>query len=323
MIDSLDKIFSRHGLPVTIKSDNGPQFKSKEFEAYCVENKTTHLKVTAKRAQANGEVKRQNASLLKRIRIAQAEGKPWTKELRKYVTLSLTQERSLPHNTTGRTPAELLYKLRGKLPDLGSSRVVDHDLRDRDSEAKGKSKIYADMRRGACYSEVEMGDRVLVQQEKTNKLSTPFNPTPLTVVSKTGNSLVIEADDGAQYSRNTSLVRKFLEPESENVRSDPRLHHRPKSQRHPPTQVAAPSTDSSRSAIHQPKSPRHPPTQVAAPSTDSGRSANHRPKSQRHPPIQVAAPSTEAPKTLMKQIVSPRCQRERRIPKRYEDFVCG
>ena len=87
-----------------------------------------------------------------------------------------------------------LLQQRSKLPDLG----------------------------GARYSEVEMGDRVLVQQEKTNKLSTPFNPTPLTVVSKTGNSLVIEADDGAQYSRNTSHVREFLEPESENVRSDPR-----------------------------------------------------------------------------------------------------
>ncbi|KAI0221117.1 hypothetical protein LSAT2_027483, partial [Lamellibrachia satsuma] len=51
---------------------------------YCVENNITHLKVTAKRAQANGEVERQNASLLKRIRIVQAEGKPWRKELLKY-----------------------------------------------------------------------------------------------------------------------------------------------------------------------------------------------------------------------------------------------
>ena len=140
------------------------------------------------------------------------------RELRKY----LAQYRNLPHTTTGRTPAELLYnrKLRGKLPDIGSNPVVDHELRDRDSEMKGRSKIYADERRGARYSEIETGDRVLVQQEKTNKLSTPFSPNPLTIVSKTGNSLVIEAEDGARYSRNTSHVRKFLEPDSENVHDD-------------------------------------------------------------------------------------------------------
>ncbi|KAI0231959.1 hypothetical protein LSAT2_017692, partial [Lamellibrachia satsuma] len=83
----------------------------------------------------------------------------------------------------------------------------------RDSETKGKS--------GACCSEVQMGDRVLVQQ-KTKKLSTPFNLTPLTVDSKTG----IEADDGAQYSWNTSHVRKFLEPESEKSAAIPERQKR-------------------------------------------------------------------------------------------------
>ena len=268
VIDSLDDAFSRHGLPVTVKSDNGPQFRSSEFAEYCTENNTTHLRVTAKWAQANGEVERQNASLLKRIRIAQAERQDWKRELRKY----LAQYRNLPHTTTGRTPAELLYnrKLRGKLPDIGSNPVVDHELRDRDSEMKGRSKIYADERRGARYSEIETGDRVLVQQEKTNKLSTPFSPNPLTVVSKTGNSLVIEAEDGARYSRNTSHVRKFLEPDSENVHDDQA------------SVMEAPTPQAS--------------TAVAS--------------------------STENPSTPMKQVLPPRCQRERRIPKRFEDFVC-
>ena len=268
VIDSLNEAFSRHGLPVTVKSDNGPQFRSSEFAEYCTENNITHLRVTAKWAQANGEVERQNASLLKRIRIAQAERKDWKRELRKY----LAQYRNLPHTTTGRTPAELLYnrKLRGKLPDIGSNPVVDHELRDRDSEMKGRSKIYADERRGARYSEIETGDRVLVQQEKTNKLSTPFSPNPLTVVSKTGNSLVIEAEDGARYSRNTSHVRKFLEPDSENVHDDQA------------SVMEAPTPQAS--------------TAVAS--------------------------STEHPSTPMKQVLPPRCQRERRIPKRFEDFVC-
>lgn len=34
-IDSLEGIFSRHGAPLTIKSDNGPQFRSGQFKEYC------------------------------------------------------------------------------------------------------------------------------------------------------------------------------------------------------------------------------------------------------------------------------------------------
>ncbi|KAJ8410529.1 hypothetical protein AAFF_G00194330 [Aldrovandia affinis] len=77
VIDSLESIFSRHGLPVTLKSDNGPQFKSELFREYCENNGITHLRATAKWAQANGEVERQNAALMKRIRIAHSE-RGWT-----------------------------------------------------------------------------------------------------------------------------------------------------------------------------------------------------------------------------------------------------
>ena len=208
VIECLDEIFSRHGWPMTIKSDNGPQFKSKEFEEYCEENGVETLKVTAKWAQANGEVERQNSSILKRIRIAQAEGLDWQKELRRYVRIY----RGLEHSTTGKSPAELLFgrKVRTKLPEFRIDGRVDLEVRDRDAEQKGKYAIYADQRRGAQYSNVDIGDQVLVQQDKVNKFSTTFNATPHVVVSKAGNSLVVESPSGVQYSRNTTHVRKYV-----------------------------------------------------------------------------------------------------------------
>ena len=57
-----------------------------------------HGKVTAKWPRANGEVESQNRSLLKRIQIAQAEEG----------TACVVVVRSLPHPTTGVSPAELL-----------------------------------------------------------------------------------------------------------------------------------------------------------------------------------------------------------------------
>ena len=208
VISRLEEMFARHGLPESLTSDNGPQFISAEFAEYMVQQGIRHHKVTAKWPQANGEVERQNSSLLKRLQIAHAEKKNWKTELNIY----LAAYRSLPHPTTGVSPAELLFgrKIRTKLPELGDVHV-EQGVRDRDGEHKSKSKSYADSRRGARPSEVLPGDQVLVQQEKIDKLSTRFNPTPYTVVSKHGNSLIVQSQQGAQYSRNTAHVKKLLQ----------------------------------------------------------------------------------------------------------------
>ena len=70
---------------------------------------------------------------------------------------------------------------------------AEQGVRDRDSEQKSKSKSYADSRRGVRNSEVLPGDQVIVQQEKKDKLSTRFNPNPYTVLSKHGNSLIVQS----------------------------------------------------------------------------------------------------------------------------------
>ena len=206
-IDRLQEMFSRHGLPESLTSDNGPQFTATEFAAYMQYQGIRHHRVIAKWPQGDGEVERQNRSLLKRIKIAQAEKKDWRKELNTY----LVAYRSLPHPTTGMSPAEILFgrKIRTRLPEL-SDVHVEQEVCDRDTEQKYKSKAYTDNKRNAINSKVLPGDQVLLQQEKQSKLSTQFNPTPYTVVSKRGNSLVVRSQGGVQYSRNTSHVKKFL-----------------------------------------------------------------------------------------------------------------
>ena len=74
-----------HGLPLSVTSDNGPRFVSSEFERYLEGCGIEHRKTTSLWSQANGEVERQKLSLLKRMRIAQAEGKQWKEEVGKYL----------------------------------------------------------------------------------------------------------------------------------------------------------------------------------------------------------------------------------------------
>ena len=191
IIERLEEIFTTHGLQLSVTSDNGPQFRSDVFKRYLKGRGAEHRKTTLLWPQANGEVERQNRSLLKRMRIAQAEGK------------------------------ELLFgrKMRTKLPEL-REKVIASEVRDRDSGMKAKAKVYADKKRNAKASDISPGDKVLVKQERQNKLSTPFAPEPHEVVTKTGNSVVIESPDGVQLNRNNTHVKKVRGEDSRAGRED-------------------------------------------------------------------------------------------------------
>ena len=83
-IKFLKRLFAIFGFPERVKSDNGTNLVSKEMmdcEEYGVDPITT----PAEWPRANGEVERQNQSLLKRLKIAQLEGKDLEYELIHYL----------------------------------------------------------------------------------------------------------------------------------------------------------------------------------------------------------------------------------------------
>jgi len=116
IIEALKPIFSRFRVPHTLKTDNGPQLESEEFETFLAENGIEHRTTPLLWPQANGEVERQNRILMKSVQIAPIEGKDWRQELQTF----LTAFRSTPQMTTGATPFYLMFgrKMRSKLPDL-------------------------------------------------------------------------------------------------------------------------------------------------------------------------------------------------------------
>lgn len=74
IVQCMKDIFCKHGFPESIISDNGPQFISSTFRDYLQENGINHRRTTPLWTQANGEVERQNRSILKRLKVALAEG---------------------------------------------------------------------------------------------------------------------------------------------------------------------------------------------------------------------------------------------------------
>ena len=205
IIDSLKPIFSRFGVPYTLKTDNGSQFVSDEFEAFLAENGIEHRKAPPLWPQANGEVERQNRTLLKVIRIAQIDQKDWRQELQTF----LIAYRSTPQMTTGATPFYLLFgrEMRTKLPDLRrETPIPSEEVRDWANNLSQKEYVYA--RRHAAESQVETGDKVLLRNTKTNKLSPNYDPSPCEVLDRNGGEVTVRNKDGVEIKRNVSFVKK-------------------------------------------------------------------------------------------------------------------
>ena len=212
------KMFITHGLPNLVQTDNGSPFQSQYFSNFMKENGINHRRVSPYWSPAQGQVERENRSILKRIKIAQTEKRDWKTELDHY----LLMHRSTPHSVTGVSPAEALYrrKLRTKLPQLTDYSSYDQEMRDRDAEQKEKGKVYGDKRRNACKSDMKSGDTVLMKQDMQNKFQSQFKPNLFKVLNKTGNSVLVESDQGVKYRRNVTHVKKFHERTSDRQTSN-------------------------------------------------------------------------------------------------------
>ena len=52
--------------------------------------------------------------------------------------------------------------------------------------------MHVECQRNAREREIRDGDKVLLRQKKENKLSKPYKQSPITVIQKNGNSVLVE-----------------------------------------------------------------------------------------------------------------------------------
>ncbi|PFX28129.1 Uncharacterized protein K02A2.6 [Stylophora pistillata] len=113
------------------------------------------------------------------------------------------------------TPCCMIFgrETRSKLPELKRETVgvPGEEVRERDWSSKLKDKAYADLKGGATPKSIRVGDTVLVKAEKTNVLTTNFNPDPFKVVHKTRSEVTLRNEAGIELKRNTVFVKKYNE----------------------------------------------------------------------------------------------------------------
>nr|XP_043068709.1 uncharacterized protein K02A2.6-like [Drosophila bipectinata] len=155
LIEVMKEIFCRLGYPKYLKTDNGRQYISQEFEEYCKTCGIEQVKTPPYWPQANGEVENMNRSLVKRLKIAHSNSKNYREEIQKFVLM----HNVTPHGTTGVAPTQLMFNrvIRDKVPCIGDidEKVSDSAERDRDCMLKEKGKEEADKKRGAREADTE------------------------------------------------------------------------------------------------------------------------------------------------------------------------
>lgn len=77
---------------------------------------------------------------------------------------------------------------------------------------KEKGKQYGDLKRKAKYSEIDIGDTVLVKNQlKKNKLTTNFNPQPHVVLQRTGTRLTVkDLKTGVESDRHVNHAKRIM-----------------------------------------------------------------------------------------------------------------
>lgn len=223
-VEKLQEIFAYQGYPVTMTLDNGRQFVSSKFKDFCNEHKI-YLNHTAPYwPQANGEVERQNRTLLKRLKIGNNSCGEWKTELKRF----LMAYNSTPHSVTNKSPNQLMGReIRTKLPGLMDIETVPirDEVVERDHEMKMKGKERVDMKRRAALNDIKVGDTVLQKNMiKDNKLTSTFNSTEFEVVDRQGPVVTLSNQEtGEKYNRIVTHVKKVPENDSNTTGEVPTM----------------------------------------------------------------------------------------------------
>lgn len=208
-IRKLREIFARFGYPEEIVCDNGQPFSSQEFRSFCKTNCINIQHTVPYAAFQNGLVERQNRTLLKTIKISATMGRNWRCDLQDF----LHAYRATPHSTTNFSPSELMFgwNIRDKLP--GTHRKIDvQQARRNDVKSKESGRKYADCKRNAKPSVIDVGDHVVVKNfVKKNKLTCTFHPDPHVVIRREGTRLTLQnLKTGVTSSRHVNHTKCIL-----------------------------------------------------------------------------------------------------------------
>ena len=193
LLPILDKLWASQGTCNTLVTDNGPPYNSQEFAAYCRKMGIKHKPVTPLHPQANGIAENFMKKIVHVTHTAIVEHKDPRREVFKMVMMHNTTG----HDTTKIPPAEAMMNrsVKAYIPTKPAAlNQTSKDIIQKTKERQLKNKIYHDQKLHAKQKETQIGDQVLLKQQKTT-IKPPWDPEPYTVTEVNGREVQLARRD--------------------------------------------------------------------------------------------------------------------------------
>ena len=189
----LRQVFSCHGLPEVLVSDNGTAFTSTEFQTFVQRNGFRHIRSAPYHPATNGLAERAVQTVKNALRKTAGD-------IDTCLSRFLFQYRLTPHSTTGRSPAELLLgrKPRSHLDFIFPS--VEHHVTKNQERQKENHDVHTRQR------SFQVGEEVYVLNHRGMPKWIPGKVTavrgPLT--------LIVTLDDGTESRYHVDHVKERI-----------------------------------------------------------------------------------------------------------------
>ncbi|XP_070193833.1 uncharacterized protein [Littorina saxatilis] len=200
VIRKLSTHFSRHGIPETLVSDNGPQFASDDFAQFAATWDFNHVTSSPRYAQSNGLAEKTVQTVKNIMDKAKAS--------KSSALLCILEYRNTPVDGLA-SPAQLLMgrQLRSVLPATASQlqpkTINPQVVTARRQQRQAGQKKYYD-RSSRPLPSLKTGDEVFVQLTPDDN----WRPARVTAPAKTPRSYHVRTDDGRMFRRNRRFIQK-------------------------------------------------------------------------------------------------------------------
>ena len=209
-IECMRQCLAAYGLPKFIVSDNGPHFRSAEFETFLAKNGFKHILTPPYHSASHGMTERLVRSSKESLNKSEIQS-----SVHKVHNLLYTY-RNTPNTSTGVTPSELFLKrnVRTRLS------LIKPSHKDNMFQQQMKQKEYHDYKIKKPLRELDVNEKVLVRDPLHNFWNLGI------ITYRTGNVTYEVEIDGRKILKHIDRLVKFHEPQIdlsnvENPKKDP------------------------------------------------------------------------------------------------------
>lgn len=203
----MKSIFSRHGIPYVLITDNGPPFNSKEFQQFCKNWEIEHKTSSPYLPRSNGLAERSVQTIKKLfIKSYESNSDPY---------IALLHYRTAPQGNLP-SPAEHLMSrsLKTKIPSISKNfhpKVINRKEYKRKLNLNIQKYSKYHNKRTKKFEPVQEGDNVMFKRTPTSC----WFPGHIVSTCKEPRSFVLKDNNGSLYRRNQDHIRKT--PENKTV----------------------------------------------------------------------------------------------------------